>query len=266
MLKIEKSIRERRSVRTFDDQELTKQDREKLSEFMKNIDLPFDMSIEFQFLEKMSCPVVVGTDLYVGAKVKDLPFLNEAFGYAFEKFILYAQSLGIGTVWIGGTMDRDAFTKAMNLKDNELMLCVSPIGYPAKKMSMRETLMRKGINADERKYFEEIVFEKSFDSPMSADSANHLFLALEMVRLAPSAVNRQPWRILVDQNCVHFYLKRTKGFNGGKIDMQKIDMGIALCHFDLMCEELGIKTEFIMKDPQLPSFGLEYIASYRVDY
>ena len=62
-----------------------------------------------------------------------------------------------------------------------------------------------------------------------------------MVRLAPSAVNRQPWRILVDQNCVHFYLKRTKGFNGGKIDMQKIDMGIALCHFDLMCEELGIK-------------------------
>jgi rubredoxin len=112
MMNIEKSIRERKSVRTFDGQELSKEDREKLSEFMKKLELPFDMKIEFQFLEGMNCPVVVGTNLYVGAKLKDLPFFNEAFGYAFEKFILYAQSLGIGTVWIGGTMDRALFEKA----------------------------------------------------------------------------------------------------------------------------------------------------------
>ena len=123
--------------------------------------------------------------------------------------------------------------------------------------------MRKGINADERKYFEEIVFINSFDQPLHPESANELYLPLEMVRLAPSAVNRQPWRILVDQNYVHFYLKRSKNFHGGKIDMQKIDMGIALCHFDLMCEEMGIKTEFVMKDPQLASNELEYVASYR---
>ena len=263
MMNIEKSIRERKSVRTFDGQELSKEDREKLSEFMKNIELPFDMQIEFQFLEGMNCPVVVGTNLYVGAKLKDLPFFNEAFGYAFEKFILFAQSLGIGTVWIGGTMDRALFEKEMNLKEDELMPCVSPIGYPAKKMSLRESLMRKGINADERKSFEEIVFINSFDQPLHPESANELYLPLEMVRLAPSAVNRQPWRILVDQNYVHFYLKRSKNFHGGKIDMQKIDMGIALCHFDLMCEEMGIKTEFVMKDPQLASNELEYVASYR---
>ena len=46
---IEKSIRERRSVRTFDQRELTDEDRTQLSDFMKNIDLPFDMSIEFKY-------------------------------------------------------------------------------------------------------------------------------------------------------------------------------------------------------------------------
>jgi hypothetical protein len=30
-----------------------------------------------------------------------------------------------------------------------------------------------------------------------------------------------------------------------------------------MCEEMGIKTEFVMKDPQLASNELEYVASYR---
>ena len=262
---IEKSIRERRSVRTFDQRELTDEDRTQLSDFMKNIDLPFDMSIEFKFLEKMSCPVVVGTDLYVGAKVKNLPFLNEAFGYAFEKFILYAQSLGLGTVWIGGTMDRTTFEKAMSLKEDEVMPCVSPIGYPSSKMSLRETLMRKGIAADDRKPFQEIVFIDTFDQPLSPESADVLFLPLEMVRLAPSAVNKQPWRILLYKDSVHFYLKRTKAFSGGKIDMQKIDMGIALCHFELMCQELGINAEFVMKDPEVPAKGLEYIASDRIN-
>jgi len=66
------------------------------------------------------------------------------------------------------------------------------------------------------------------------------------VRLAPSAVNRQPWRMVVMDDVVHFYLQRAKSLGGGKLDMQKIDMGIALCHFELMAKELGFKGEEIM--------------------
>jgi len=263
---VEKSIRERRSVRTFDGRELTKEDRKKLSDFVQNIDLPFDVPLEFKFLDQMSCPVIVGTEVYIGAKVKDLPFFNEAFGYAFEKLVLYAQSLGIGTTWIGGTMDRDAFEKAMNLSDGEIMPCVSPLGYPAKKMSLREIMMRKGIHADERKAFEEIAFFDTFDQPLTADLAKDLYLPLEMVRLGPSAVNKQPWRILVKDHFVHFYLKRAKPFVSGKIDMQKIDMGIALCHFDLIAKEKGLNIELMLKDPEIPSSqDMEYIASYRIN-
>ena len=264
MNNMEKLVRERRSVRTFDGRELTVEDKEKLCAFMKTIENPYGLPIEFKLLEKMGCPVVVGTQLYVGAKMKEAPHLNEAFGYAFEMLVLYAQSLGIGTVWIGGTMDRAAFEAAMELGENEVMPCVSPLGYPAKKMSLRESMMRKGVKADERLAFEEIVYQGSFEQPLTPDVADKLFLPLEMVRLAPSAVNKQPWRMIVTEEAVHFYLQRSKGFSGGNLDMQKIDLGIALCHFELMAKELGFNTEFVVAEPNIPcKNGAEYIASYR---
>ena len=261
---MEKLVRERRSVRTFDGRELTAEDKEKLCNYIANIDNPYGLPIEFNLLPKMGCPVVVGTDLYIGAKMKVAPHLNEAFGYAFEKLVLYAQSLGIGTVWIGGTMDRGAFEKAMELAEDEVMPCVSPLGYPAKKMSVREKMMRKGVKADSRFLFEEIAFWNSFDTPLTADAAGKLFLPIETVRLAPSAVNKQPWRIVVADDVAHFYLQRSKNFGGGRIDMQKIDMGIALCHFELTAKEQCISTEFVIEEPNIPcKDGMEYIASYK---
>lgn len=266
MNNIEKLVRERRSVRTFDGRDVTGQDREKLCAFMENVKNPYGLPIQFRLLENMGCPVVVGTDLYVGTKLKQEPHLNEAVGYAFEALVLYAQSLGIGTTWIGGTMDRAAFEKAMELGDDQVMPCVSPLGYPAKKMSVRESMMRKGIKADERLPLEEIAFCGSFDAPMTKETARKLFLPLEMVRLAPSAVNKQPWRMVVTEDSVHFYLQRSKGFGGGTLDMQKIDLGIALCHFDLTAKELGLQTEFVTAQPNIAmKDGMEYIASYRIN-
>lgn len=260
---IEKLVRERRSFRTFDGRALTAEDKEKLCAFIETIDNPYGLPVEFKLLEKMGCPVVVGTDLYIGAKMKEAPDMNVAFGYSFEKLVLYAQSLGIGTVWIGGTMDRGAFERAMDLGEDEVMPCVSPLGYPAKKMSLRESMMRKGVKANERLSFENVVYWSGFEQPLTAEAAGKLFLPLEMVRLAPSAVNKQPWRMVVMDNAVHFYLQRSKNFSGGKLDMQKIDMGIALCHFELMAKELGICPEFVIADPHIPcKTEAEYIASY----
>ena len=70
--------------------------------------------------------------------------------------------------------------------------------------------------------------------------------------------------MVVVDDVVHFYLQRSKNFSGGKLDMQKIDMGIALCHFDLAAKELGIHTEFSISEPNIPCKEVvEYIASYR---
>lgn len=263
MNNIEKLVKERRSVRTYENRSLAEQDREKICTFMECIENPYSLPIEFKLLEGMSCPVVVGTELYVGGKMKKAPYMNEAFGYSFERLVLYAQSLGIGTVWIGGTMDRGAFEKKMELEADEVMPCVSPLGYPAKKMSLREGMMRKGVKADERMKFEDLFFYESYGVPLTKEKAGKLYFPLEMVRLAPSAVNKQPWRLVINDAGVHFYLQRSKGFGGGDIDMQKIDLGIALCHFDMAAKEIGMQMDFSFKSPDIAGTdGMEYIASY----
>ena len=119
---IMKIVRGRRSVRTFDGRGIDTADRNKLSSFIKEIENPYGIPIEFEFLDgknqNLPCPVVSGTDLYLGAKAPRVPHMEEAFGYSFEMLVLYAQSIGIGTVWIGGTMDRSAFEQAMDLKED----------------------------------------------------------------------------------------------------------------------------------------------------
>ena len=82
-------------------------------------------------------------------------------------------------------MDRKAFERAMLLSENEVMPCVSPLGYPAKKMALRETMMRKGVKADSRLDFEKLFFDGSFETPLPAQNAGELYLPFEMVRLAP---------------------------------------------------------------------------------
>ena len=261
-------VRGRRSVRTFDGKSLRAEDLEKLSSYMAELKNPYGIPVECRLLDArrqaLKCPVASGTDLFVGAKVKRVRHVEEAFGYSFEQLVLYAQSLGIGTVWVGGTMDRAAFERAMELGEGEIMPCMSPLGYPAGKMSFKESMMRKGIKADSRKAFETMFFDGAFDVPLTPGKAGALSYPLEMVRWAPSAVNRQPWRVVVKENAAHFYLKHTKGFVSEAVgDMQKIDMGIALCHFALAAEEKGLDIRFCIDDPGLAAEpDTEYIASY----
>ena len=89
MNQLEALVRARRSVRTYAERPILPQDMEKLCVFMQRIDNPYGLPISFRLLDaqkqKLSCPVVTGTHLYVGAKMKKAPRLNEAFGYSFEK-------------------------------------------------------------------------------------------------------------------------------------------------------------------------------------
>ncbi len=268
MNNIKQHIKARRSVRTYDGRTVGEDIRAQLMTFAESADNPFGIPVQFKLLDAaehgLVCPVASGTELFVGGKVPCTSEANLAFGYSFERFILFAQSLGLGTVWLGGTMNRPAFEKAMELGEDKMMPCATPIGYTAQKMSMRETMMRKAVKADARLPFEELFFDTSFDKALTLEGAGRISGALDMVRLAPSAVNKQPWRVVVADGCAHFYLKRSKGFaHEGSLDMQMVDMGIALCHFALTAAEDGLTLRFAKSDPGLAADGMEYIASYQ---
>ena len=246
-------IRARRSVRTFDGRSIEPDILQNILEYAQTANNPYDIPIEWRLLgtktDGVSSPVIVGTDTFIAGKMKRLPHSEEAFGYSFEKVVLYAQSLGIGTTWIAGTMKRSVVEKAMRLADDEVLPCISPLGYKADKMSVRETMMRAGIKADTRLDFSSLFFDGSFDKPLSPDNAGELKQPLELLRLSPSAVNKQPCRVVVDGSCVHFYEKQSKGYVVNGWDTQKIDMGIAMCHFVCGLDELQKKAELTISAP-----------------
>ncbi len=268
MENIRELIGKRKSVRSFDGLPLRADDRRKLEAYLAQITTPFDLPMEFRILDAkehgLSSPVVSGTDLYAAGKLRSVPMAEAAFGFAFEQFILYAVSLGVGSVWIAGTMDRPAFERAMALEDGELMPAVTPLGYPAAKRSLRDAAMRRVIRADTRLPFEKLFFTDDFGNPMTPEQAGAYLDALEAVRWAPSAVNKQPWRIVRQGGPFHFY-KNSSLPKNAKGDVQLLDVGIALAHFVLTLAEQGDTGELLEADPGIPH-GAEdaYLFSWRV--
>nr|WP_293992635.1 nitroreductase family protein [uncultured Fusobacterium sp.] len=262
-------IKNRISSRTFDDKKIDEHTLNKLSDFLKNSTNPFDVSIDFRILDKevydLSSPVIVGEKMYVAAKTKKVKNFELAYGYEFERFCLFAESLNIGTAILVATLSRKKFEAAMNLNEHEVCIAASPIGYKAKKFSIRETLLRKALKSEKRFNFNEIFFDKNFDKALDI-SYNGLFKeALEMLRLSPSAENKQPWRVVVEDTMVHFYKKRNESMIHSKLgDIQKIDVGIAIAHFELVMNRKNINGKFleINKNIENKKDSFEYVISY----
>ena len=68
-------------------------------------------------------------------------------------------------------------------------------------------------------------------------------------------------------------MQRTKGYRESlpfkilKIDdMQRIDMGIAMCHFELAASESGLKGRWIVNEPDVivPDSLTAYTASWQI--
>ncbi|MBE5863404.1 MAG: nitroreductase [Lachnospiraceae bacterium] len=268
MTKLSEIIKTRKSVRTFDGRRISQEHRKELEEYSKLIRNPFGIPVRFVFLDAkeygLSSPVLAGEELYVAGITEKRPYADVAYGYSFEKLVLRAWSYGIGTTWIGGTMKREQFEKVAGVGTDEMMPCVSPLGYPANKKSLKESMMRKGIGADNRLSIDKLFFADEWGKTLiTTDEMSDI---LEMVRWSPSAVNRQPWRILFKDDVWHFYEKKDRGYESDKTgDLQKIDVGIALCHFTMGVEELGKNAVVTVSDPVVvvPD-DVTYVASVKI--
>jgi hypothetical protein len=102
-------------------------------------------------------------------------------------------------------------------------------------------------------------------NPLTPASAGKYADALEAVRLAPSASNHQPWRIIKenDASIFHFYRKDTPGYTvAGDIHIQYNDMGIAMCHFELTAHETGLSGGWRVNDPRIDVGDWVYVVSW----
>ena len=269
-------IKERISIRSYEDRPLEENLKVELTTYIENLEGPFNAKARYKLLDIKASEdnniklgtygMIRGASSFIAVATQQGEMGLEELGYELEKFILYATSLGLGTCWLGGTFKKGEFSKAIEVKAEEILPIVTPIGYPSTKTNILASLVRTVAGSKNRKSWKELYYDGSFDKNLTEEGAGIYKSALEMVRLAPSASNKQPWRIVKEKDSFHFYLCHTKGYAKALgFDMQKIDMGIAMCHFDLTLREAGIQGSFQKCEVNSENTGElnEYITSWK---
>jgi len=271
-------IKRRVSVRTYSEQAIETEKKQKILDLLNSENRgPFGNKVRLAMVDLTEAEkneikslgtygFISGARLYVVSAVKGGPGAMEDLGYCFEKVILEATNLGLGTCWLGGTFNRASFARRINVTDDEVVPAISPIGYARDKRAVRERLLRRLAKSDQRKPWEELFFDGDMKTPLARDSAGNYASALDCVRSGPSASNRQPWRILRQdaQRAFHFYLKRTPGYDrfSVRIDLQRVDMGIAMCHFELAVREISLTGRWVVANPGLEAGNAEYVLTW----
>ncbi len=222
-------MQQRRSVRSFDGQPLADDLRTELLDAVGKIYNPFGghytVRLKSFDLKNGFKPTTYGmikgaNDFFMLGIASDETSALAA-GFGFEQIVLKAWQMGLGTCWIAATFKGTDFDDGTAWPDGETLRIVCPVGVAAKK-SVMEKLTRLAIGSHNRKPFDRLFFAAGLHDSLSPEG--RFGEALNMLRLAPSSTNSQPWRAIVDGNKVHF-------FNVGKSPVSVLDCGIGLCHF-----------------------------------
>ena len=206
----------------------------------------------------------------VGAAAATGKYLED-YGYQLERLILMATDLGLGTCWLGGFFSRSSFFRTIAVGDGERMPAVVSVGDISDLESARKGILSRLAGADRRLPWESLFFDGRFGAPLARGAAGPLSEPLQLVRLGPSASNRQPWRIVKEGTTWHFYIHRTRGYRFGLAgrllkleDLQRLDIGIAMCHFELVARELRNDGRWAVQTPDIatPDSLTEYVVSW----
>jgi nitroreductase len=207
---------------------------------------------------------IKGAPAFILGAIPKGDFANEDYGYCLEGVVLRAAELGLGTCWLGGALRRGQVAEILELGGEEMIPCISPIGMPSEKRSLVDRLVRSSAKGDNRKEPEELFFDGCFTTAFVDEGL--WGQALEAVRLAPSASNKQPWRVLratgaaavasrsgavvgaqvgggeAEAPVFHFFMDEDRAYNSalGEAKMQDVDLGIAMRHFEVACKALGL--------------------------
>ncbi len=271
-------IRRRRSVRNYADIPLDSALRQQVEAILtKTGKGAFGHSPRFALIEREKAKreekvrlgtygFIKGARYFIAGALEHGDKAEIDYGYLLEGIVLEMTKLGLGTCWLGGTFNRAEYAKILQLDKKSWIPAILALGYPAEQKGAVERLIRWGAKADNRKPFSELFFDGGFSHPLTRETAGAAAEVLEMVRIGPSASNKQPWRIVKDGERFHLFLVRTPGYHKlvPSTDLQMIDMGIAMQHLEVSAGELGLagSWEFV-KDPAVDvATDAEYIVTW----
>ncbi len=175
------------------------------------------------------------------------PHEQERVGYTGEGIILEATSLNVGTCWVGGFFRPEVAGSLVGIGPNEKVLAVTPVGCVDEEWSLEEKIMTGFGVTHHRKSLKELTTgleETVWPRWVRA--------ALEAARLAPSAVNRQPWRFDVRYDSIT--VSTDNLINTYRIS-KRLDCGIAMLHIEVAAGKYGIQGEWeFLEAPKVARF------------
>ncbi len=241
----------RRAVRTYSGKPIAVETKEGIRRILGELSGPFEGKVRCGLIDKKDAAakdgvklgtygVILGASLFIAGAAEPGSQAMEQLGYVFEQAVLYLTSQGLGTCWLAGTFRRSAFAAAMHLRQDEMLPIITPVGYPSRIRGPVDMLFKPSL-ARKRLPWQRLFFDGDFGTPLDGTTAGSFAVPLEMVRLAPSASNKQPWRVLRRNRSFLFFLDGNRAYRRMyEFDIQKIDMGIALLHFEAAARELGL--------------------------
>lgn len=280
-------VKIRKSIRSYESDKLKLEDKKKIIDFIKkDHKTVFGCKLRFEFIDASDLDlgdlknlgtygIITGAKYFIAGTIEknnEKSYCLVDFGYVFEKIILFITDLGLGTCWLGGTFNKKGFSKKILLKKDEVMPGISPVGIISKKRNLIGSIIRALAGSKNRRLWNKLFFNDNFLNPLKELDSGSYKEPLEMVRIAPSASNLQPWRIIKEKNknVFHFFIKKPKYYQRrlGYLNLQYIDMGISLCHFELVASELKLKGKWEVKEViqeskkyNIPS-SVDYIISW----
>jgi nitroreductase len=242
------TIFKRKSIRKYD---LTPLDGHTLAEVMAHVSalkpLYNDIKIEVKLLSQRDVKSLLLAKaphyLAVFSETKDGYSTN--VGFMLQQIDLFFSANGIGSCWQGIPRPTKEILKSSKLE----FVILLAFGKP------KERLHRESIAEFQRKPLGEITDIRGSDE------------LLEPARLAPSAMNRQQWFFSGNAGTIHAYRAKSNFLTALFLEkMDKISMGIAICHMWIAAKHFGKEVGFIRdKEAQNhPPSGHDYVITVKI--
>lgn len=240
MLKfLKEKIYTRKSVRKYKPIKVDDKTLGDIKKFCSNLKPLFsDINVKIEFTEKenVRCILPWKTEQVITIFSQNKTGYLENVGFMFQQVDLYLQFIGLGSCWLGmGSLKN--YTQ-----DGEYEFVIMlAFGIPD------ESITRESVIEFKRKSLEEIT-DKLDDR-------------LECARLAPSAINSQPWYFVHEGEIIHAYQKDNVFKRLILSKKNQIDMGIALAHIYLENENTF---EFFKVVNPKEIKGAKYTGSFKI--
>lgn len=153
---------------------------------------------------------------------RDDPRANAAVGYVGEMAVLEATARGLATCWVGGLFSARHAALLGGVPHAERVYAVSPLGHAKDAISAKERLVFGMGHPKSRRAARGI-------APGCEAWPEWAQAGVEAARIAPSAMNRQPWRFRMEGDDV---IVSAEGVDTPRIS-KRLDCGIAMLHFEL---------------------------------